>query len=199
MLVHGWESNAARWEPFLPHLLESGFSVVAVDAPGHGLSSGNELNLPFYADVISECIKLFNPSFLIGHSIGGAASLLSQHVSPASGLKKMVLLGAPSDMSIILNNFQNILGLNQRSRSLLQQYFIDRFGKGVEAYTASLYCQNISVPTLVAHDQDDEVVLYDEAVKITRAWPHARLVTTRGLGHSMHDDGLYREVVNFLK
>ncbi len=199
MLVHGWESNAARWEPLLPHLLESGFSVVALDAPAHGLSTGSELNLPFYAQVISECIRMFNPSFLIGHSIGGAASLLSQHVSPALGLKKMVLLGAPSDMSIILNNFHNILGLNRRSRSLLHQYFIDRFGNGIEAYTAKLHCRNISLPALVAHDLNDDVVLYDEAVKITSAWPHARLVTTRGLGHSMHDDGLYREVVNFLK
>jgi len=169
-----------------------------MDAPAHGLSTGVEFNLPLYAETISRCIEEYRPDFMIGHSIGGAASLLSQHLSPESGLKKMVLLGSPAEMSVILENFKSLLGLSTKSRDLLNAYFVSRFGKGVEAYSAAEYCRNISVPTLLAHDKDDDVVRYDEALKIAKAWPHARLVTTTGLGHSMHDDSLYRDILEFL-
>lgn len=198
LLVHGWESNASRWEKFLPFLIDQGYDIVAMDAPAHGLSTGVEFNLPLYAETISRCIEEYRPDFMIGHSIGGAASLLSQHLSPESGLKKMVLLGSPAEMSVILENFKSLLGLSTKSRDLLNAYFVSRFGKGVEAYSAAEYCRNISVPTLLAHDRDDDVVRYDEALKIAKAWPHARLVTTTGLGHSMHDDSLYRDIVEFL-
>jgi pimeloyl-ACP methyl ester carboxylesterase len=40
-LVHGWESNASRWENLLPYLKKSG-STIAIDGPAHGLSSGKE-------------------------------------------------------------------------------------------------------------------------------------------------------------
>jgi pimeloyl-ACP methyl ester carboxylesterase len=199
LLVHGWESNASRWERLLPFLLNQAFDVLAMDAPAHGLSTGVEFNLPLYATSISRCIQEFQPDFMIGHSIGGAASLLSQHLSPDSGLKKMVLLGSPAEMSVILDNFKRLLGLNGKSRALLDDYFVRRFGKGVEAYSAAEYCGNISIPTLLAHDKEDDVVLYDEALKIAGIWPHAQLVTTSGLGHSMHDDSLYRDIVDFLR
>lgn len=199
MLVHGWESNAARWEQLLPYLLESGFSVVAFDAPAHGLSTGKELNLPFYAQTITRCLEEFNPDFLIGHSIGAAASLMSQYEIPHQSLQKMVLLGAPADMSVILDNFVNILGLNNRNKKLLEDYFINRFNGGIETFSATRFCKSVTVPTLIAHDEKDDVVAYSEGLKIAEAWPDATFVTTSGLGHSMHDEVLYRKVVEFLR
>lgn len=198
LLVHGWESNAARWEQLLPYLLESGYSIVAFDAPAHGLSTGTELNLPFYAQTITRCLEEFNPDYLIGHSIGAAASLMSQHDNSHQSLEKMVLLGAPADMSVILENFVKILGLNDRNRKRLEEYFVHRFNGGIETFTATRFCKAVTVPTLVAHDELDDVVAYTEGLKIADAWPNATFITTRGLGHSMHDDVLYRKVVSFL-
>lgn len=199
LLVHGWESNAARWEQLLPYLMESGYSIVAFDAPAHGLSTGTELNLPFYAQTISRCLEEFNPDYLIGHSIGAAASLMSQHDNTHPSLKKMVLLGAPADMSVILENFVKILGLNDRNRKRLEEYFVHRFNGGIETFTATRFCKAVTVPTLVAHDELDDVVAYTEGLKIADAWPSATFLTTRGLGHSMHDEVLYRKVVSFLE
>ena len=34
-LIHGWESNSGRWKKALPFLLESGNTIVAIDAPAH--------------------------------------------------------------------------------------------------------------------------------------------------------------------
>jgi pimeloyl-ACP methyl ester carboxylesterase len=40
------------------------------------------------------------------------------------------------------------------------------------------------VPLLVIHDDGDRMVPYAEAGRIMSANPHARLLTTTGLGHS---------------
>mgnify|MGYP001795290363 CR=1 FL=1 len=40
LLVHGWESNASRWETLLPYLRKSGSTVFAIVGPAHGLASG---------------------------------------------------------------------------------------------------------------------------------------------------------------
>lgn len=42
LLIHGWQSNAARWEKLIRLLLKSGSTIIAIDAPAHGLSSGKE-------------------------------------------------------------------------------------------------------------------------------------------------------------
>jgi pimeloyl-ACP methyl ester carboxylesterase len=71
LLVHGWESNSARWETFFPYLLKSGSTIIALDGPAHGLSNGKEFSVPIYAQFLNVVVQKFNPNYLIGHSIGG--------------------------------------------------------------------------------------------------------------------------------
>jgi len=68
LLVHGWESNSSRWEKTLPHLQKSGCTIIAIDAPAHGLSSGKEFNVPRYAEFINKAVQEYKPSIIIGHS-----------------------------------------------------------------------------------------------------------------------------------
>ncbi|MGL4242085.1 MAG: alpha/beta hydrolase, partial [Beijerinckiaceae bacterium] len=46
LLVHGWTGRAAFMQAFAPPLLKEGYDVIALDLPGHGLSSGKRLNMP---------------------------------------------------------------------------------------------------------------------------------------------------------
>jgi len=77
-LIHGWESNSARWKKALPFLLKTGNTIIAIDAPAHGLSSGIDFNVPKYAEFINHVAQRFKPQILIGHSIGGKACLYYQ-------------------------------------------------------------------------------------------------------------------------
>ena len=67
LLVHGWESNASRWKKMLPHLKQLNKTIIAIDAPAHGLSSGKEFNAPKYAEFINEFSKKYSPKIMIGH------------------------------------------------------------------------------------------------------------------------------------
>lgn len=199
LLVHGWESNASRWEQLLPYLKPSGSTIIAIDAPAHGLSSGKEFTVPRYAEFIDAAVKRFKPDAIVGHSIGGAACVYYQYLHPDNPIQKMVLLGAPSDLQTLLDNYVKMLSLNTRIVELLEHYFIENFSIKTAEFSAQIFGTKLQIKGLIAHDTDDNVVAFAEGQKIAGAWKHATFIETKGLGHSMHDEDLYGKVRDFLE
>ncbi|MDN3678696.1 alpha/beta hydrolase [Flavobacterium paronense] len=60
-------------EKLLLYLKPLGKTIIAIDAPAHGLSDGKEFNAPKYAEYLHVLIQKYQPKIIIGHSIGGAA------------------------------------------------------------------------------------------------------------------------------
>jgi pimeloyl-ACP methyl ester carboxylesterase len=195
LLVHGWESNAARWKPLLPYLQKLNFTIFALEAPAHGWSSGKEFNVPLYAQYIQVVMELQQPQFILGHSIGGAACLYHRYLYPNPWVKKMIILGAPSDLKVLIANYQKLLGLNAKVVNLMEHYFQKRFGFTFDAFSGAHFASNFDIPGMIAHDEEDPVVAFAEGQKIANHWKNATWVTTQGLGHSMHNEVLYQQVV----
>lgn len=198
LLAHGWESNASRWEKLVAHLLKTGHTILAVDAPAHGLSGGKEFNVPLYASFIDTIVKKYHPKHIIGHSMGGIAAAYYQHHYPNHNLQKMVLLGAPSDFNIILENYIKMLSLNHKIRQAFLEYTKTRFGINVPEFTGERFLKNSTLRGIIAHDTEDTVVLYSEAEKLAASWQNGKLITTKGYGHSLHQEELYQTIVAFL-
>jgi predicted alpha/beta hydrolase family esterase len=199
LLVHGWESNASRWEKLIPHLQKSGNTIIAIDAPAHGLSSGKEFNVPTYAEFINVAVEKFNPKYLIGHSIGGAACVYYQSQYQNASLEKMILLGAPSDLKTLIVNFGLILSLNSKMIQLLENHFIEKFQFRLEEFSGKFFGKKLKLKGIIAHDIDDDIVSFEESKKIAGSWQNAIFIETKGLGHSMHDDKLYQKIIDFLE
>nr|WP_315171256.1 alpha/beta fold hydrolase [uncultured Flavobacterium sp.] len=198
LLVHGWESNASRWEKLLPFLKKSGSTIVAIDAPAHGLSSGKEFSIPQYAEFIHLAVQKFNPDYLVGHSIGGQTCLYYQSMYQNKAIKKMVILGTPSDFTIILSNFIKLLRLNTTIAKNIENHYLDHFHLDIHQFSSQLFAKKIETKGFIAHDTLDPVVKIAEAKKIAATWKDAILYETNGLGHSMHDNQLYHKVSDFL-
>lgn len=198
LLVHGWESNASRWEQLLPYLQKPGSTIVAIDAPAHGLSSGKEFNVPRYSEFIEAAVQQFQPHTIIGHSIGGAACVYYQYKYQNQKLQKMVLLGAPSDMKRLALNYVNLLSLNAKVTALFESQFVERFRFSLDEFSGQIFGKEIKLKGIIAHDINDEVVAFEEGKKIAGSWTNATFIETRGLGHSMHDAGLYQKVADFI-
>lgn len=198
LLVHGWESNSARWEKTLPYLQKSGSTIIALDAPAHGKSSGKEFNVPRYAEFINKAVKKYNPSVIIGHSIGGAACIYHQYLHPETSIEKMVILGAPSDLKTLIDNYIQMLSLNRKMFSLLEKRYLENFNFKLEDFSGGKFAKEIKIEGIIAHDTDDTVVAFEEGQKIASGWKKGRFITTKDLGHSMHDDNLYQEIYRFL-
>jgi esterase/lipase len=198
LLIHGWESNAARWEKLLKILQKSGSTIIAIDAPAHGLSSGKEFNVPVYASFIHSISLLHQPKFIIGHSMGGITSVYYQYHYNQKHIEKMILLGSPSDFKVILQNYINTLSLNKKVHQLMIDYIIERFDIVIDQFTGEYFLKNTQIQGIIAHDVDDSVVSMKEAKKMISSWKTAQFIETKGLGHSLHDDELYHNIYQFL-
>ncbi|WP_298224585.1 alpha/beta hydrolase [Flavobacterium sp.] len=198
LLAHGWESNASRWEKLLPHLLLTGQTIIAIDAPAHGLSSGKEFNVPLYTSYLNLVAKKHNAKQIVGHSMGGIAAVYYQYLYPDHSLEKMVLLGAPSDFAIILDNYIKMLGLNNKIRKAFHDYTLERFNLKIPDFSGKNFIQNSKIPGIIAHDINDKIVLYDEAKKLAESWKTAEFIATTGFGHSLHDEELNQKISDFL-
>jgi esterase/lipase len=198
LLVHGWESNSARWAKTVAYLQKSGCTIIAIDAPAHGQSSGKEFNVPLYTEYINKAVQKFNPSIIIGHSIGGAACIYHQYLHPETSIKKMVILGAPSDLKTLLGNYINMLSLNKKLFSSLEKRYLENFNTKLDHFSGGTFAKHIQIEGIVAHDTTDNVVAFEEGQKIANSWKNGKFITTRDLGHSMHDDNLYQEIYQFL-
>ncbi|WP_163399062.1 alpha/beta fold hydrolase [Flavobacterium fluviatile] len=198
LLVHGWESNSSRWKKTLPHLQKSGSTIIALDAPAHGQSSGKEFNVPLYAEFINKAVEKYQPDIIIGHSIGGAACVYHQHLFPNTSITKMVILGAPSDLKTLINNYVSMLSLNSRMFSLLENRFLMHFNFRFDDFSGQKFASQFSIPGLIAHDTTDKIVAFEEGKKIASNWKNSQFIETKDLGHGMHDDDLYKKVIEFL-
>ena len=197
-LIHGWESNSARWKKALPYLLKSGYTIIAIDAPAHGLSSGRDFNAHKYTEFIDHVAKMYPPTILIGHSIGGKACLHYQTIHKNSSVEKMVVLGTPSDFKVIFENYVTLLGLNSKVNIGLVNYYKENFNLSNKEIEGLLFSNEPNLKGLIAHDIEDVVVAFAEAKKNAKAWKEAVFIETKGLGHSMNDEALFEKISSFI-
>lgn len=198
LLIHGWESNSSRWKKILPVLKKSGSTIIAIDGPAQGLSSGKEFTIIKYAEFINIVVEKYQPHYIIGHSMGGKASLYYQYKYQNPAIQKMVILGAPSDFKIIFNNFIGLLSLNKKISKALEKQYTALINHNFDEFTAEQFASKIDVKGLIAHDIDDTIVLFEEGEKIARSWKNVQFIETSGLGHKLHDEDLYKKVYSFL-
>jgi pimeloyl-ACP methyl ester carboxylesterase len=199
VLVHGWESNAGRWKKLLHHLIPTKKTIIALDAPAHGLADGTEFNAPRYAEFIHLVCQKYNPQTLIGHSIGGAAICYYLHKNPTSSIQKVVLLGAPSSFKKISDNFIQMLSLRPKIQLRLEQYYQEKFNIHIDDFSGHKFAQHFTQKALIVHDHNDQVIPVLEGQLYAQSWPNSRYIETTGLGHSMHDDTLYQQLVAFIQ
>jgi len=197
-LIHGWESNSARWKKALPYILKSGYTIVAIDAPAHGLSSGRDFNAHKYSQYIHHIANIHPPKILIGHSIGGKACLHYQSLHQNKAIEKMVVLGAPSDFKAIFENFISLLSLNSTIDRGLVKYYLENFNLSNKEIEGPLFLNNTNPKGLIVHDIEDTVVAFAEAEKNAKAWKEALFIETKGLGHSLNDEALFEKISAFI-
>jgi len=136
---------------------------------------------------------------MIGHSVGGMASVMSQHTYQLPHVKKLILLGTPSEFTGLLDRYSNMLGYNQRVKIQMNTVIIERFGKDPKSISAANYLKSISSRGLIIHDEEDEVIPYNEALLMKNNFKNSTLKTTKGLGHSYTNDKVAEYINEFIE
>lgn len=198
LLIHGWESNTYRWRNLIDKLRAADFNIIAFDAPGHGYSSGSKLHVPLYANVLQHIMEKYRPKHLIGHSVGGMTVIYNENKNPSSSIEKIITVAAPSEFHEIMYHFQNLLKFNDRVMAALDVYVFNRFGFHIKEFSTSEFVRTNTKQGLLFHDKLDKVTPYHASQKVQANWEGSRLMSTEGLGHSMHQDEVNDVIVGFL-
>ena len=195
LLMHGWQSNSARWKPLLPKLQEKGFDVISMDAPAHGDSGGFFFDAYQYALSLDVVTKYFKPEVIIAHSIGGLTALYYQSHFENTYIKKIISIGAPNRLIDLTAVFIKILGFSERTIKAYNTQFTNFFNKEQDYYNAADFVKNINIPGAVIHDRNDQLNHYRDGVNIAENWQGAKLYTTSRLGHSMQSKEVYDTIM----
>jgi len=199
LLLHGWESNAARWRNIVKSLVAEGYHIVAIDAPAHGSSSNRQFDMIQYIEAINAAVKKFEPQVLVGHSVGGASIgfYLSEYEYPS--FEKLILLGTPTELTQMVNTYALALGLSKRMNDLIDKQFVKEFSMPINSISASRMVGNIEISTLIIHDQDDPVISINDAAEYHALLPNSELFITHKLGHGLQHKSVFQKVISFLK
>ena len=198
LLIHGWNSNAARWAPLIDYINSDDFNIYLLEAPGHGCHKLQAFSIPAYAADIIKLNKLYHFNVMIGHSIGGTALFYALHQSEFNQLNKIISLGAPSDLRIMIDNFYDILKLSKNIRQAFDQNLEHQFQIQINDFCVPNFTKNIQIPVFLSHAKQDKVVLIEEAYKIYENLNNPTAFWLQNADHSMHQEALYSKINAFL-
>ncbi len=134
-LIHGLFDHVGLYQPAVRYFLERGFSVVAIDLPGHGLSDGEPTvinSFDSYGDVLANTLAYFRsrmqgPAYAVGQSTGAAVILnhcfrakKAKRVPPYAGIILLAPLVRPArwrSIQIVLTLFGRMLRSIRRTFS----------------------------------------------------------------------------------
>jgi pimeloyl-ACP methyl ester carboxylesterase len=182
LLVHGWEGRGSQLGGFAVALAELGYQPIGVDLPAHGRSAGAQTNLLEFAHSVRALVKSFGSvAGIVAHSFGAAATTVA--LRDGLDVGRLVYVAPSEDFDHFPRVFGRSLGLPQQLSERMKRTIERRLGATMAELRGGLIATKMKAPLLIVHDEDDVDVPLQDGKTYESAWPGARLVTTRGLGH----------------
>lgn len=199
-LVHGWEGRATQFAAMAPALLSRGFSVVAIDAPGHGHSRGKESDPYRFAEaLIAVSTHVGALHAAIGHSMGGGSIALA--LSSGLSLARAAVIASPSSLHDVLYRFSAAMHLPAKATAHFVGDARRRIvARGYRTDDIEGALKSVQVPALVVHARDDKEVPFTNAEQIARFWSGSTLMPVEHVGHRriLRDPITIAAVVDFV-
>jgi len=198
LLLHGWQSHTYRWKIYIEELSKH-YTVYSLDAPGHGLSGGDQLNVPLYSEVIEAQMKRIGKvDAMITHSLGGFSTFYTFYRNPQLTADKIITLASPGEAAEFFDFFTRMLRLSDKTTQLITKRFIDIFQKTPSFFSAPAFASSLTIPGLIIHDEGDDETPFYHAERIHKAWKKSKLMKTKGFGHNLKSLEVMKEVVQFV-
>jgi pimeloyl-ACP methyl ester carboxylesterase len=200
LLLHGWDGNGIDFLKMIDPLIQAGHRVTAVDMPGHGKSTGINIDMTDFIGTILLMQEKFGEfESIIAHSFGGLATL-STFLREKLSVEKMVLISSPASVDTVMSSFQAILKLKEE---IIENIRIDahkRTGLTMTNFPSKEQLPTITKPILLIHDTHDMIIPFNDANKLKTLLPNSKLIKTTGLGHQriLGDSQIISNIMSFL-
>src|SRR6202166_2536377 len=221
---HGWPLSADDWDAQLLFFLNHGYRVIAHDRRGHGRSSqtADGHDMDHYADDLAALTSHLNlkGAVHVGHSTGGGEVVRYIARHGANRVAKAVLISAVPPLMVKTASNPGGLpkevvdGLQaQISQGVIQNWWRQGMMGGAKAHYDGIVAfsqtdftedlKKITVPTLVMHGDDDQIVPYADSGPLSaKLVKGAILKTYKGFPHGMpttNADQINADLLEFIK
>ena len=199
LLVHGWSGRGTQMPDIAQNLIKAGYGIISFDAPAHGRSSGKMSMMPYFIDSVKFLETKFGPFHAaIGHSLGGMSLLKA--VKDGVDIKKLVIIGTANSVTNITKEFAQNMQLGPKVAGIMKSYFDKKFGEDMDNLSGAFSAENVHIPTLVIHDEDDVDVDISSAHEINSSLKYGELFITKGLGHRkiLGDPKVINKITTFI-
>ena len=198
---HDWEHEAGYWCDYVDPLLDKGCTILALDAPASGSSSGSRLSLADYVSAVhatlssEACVHA-----AVGHGLGGAALLQAMAQLVGSGCpERVVIMGANANSRDIFQRRLTALSVTERLRFAFWKGLELGETNSVHAFDNVLAAERLGeTKGLIVHDATDARYPLEDAEQIAAVWPGAELKRFEGHGHELDTTAVRHVVVPFV-
>ena len=170
VLVHGWGDSSRSMGAFVRPLIERGFRVVAVDAPGHGATSGGQSDGLQIAAAVRAVADATGPVYaVVAHSLGAHATMVA--LRDGLEIECAVLISPSVFLESTVEPFVRMFGLSDAVIEPLRSEIERRFGRSVWGDLAAPHLvRDLRLPVLVMHDPEDPQVPFSDAEQLVASW-----------------------------
>lgn len=197
-LVHGWGGRAAQMGQLARAVADQGFTVVAIDFPGHGEQKWDTSDVFQMSSALTHLASQFGqPQGVIAHSLGAMASVYAfQGAMP----ERVVLLAPMLDINEALDTFAIRARLMPWTSASLKKRLRHFCGDSWAIFAAGTDTDFGDAEVLVVHDPDDPDTRFESSAVLAAVRERTRLVVANSRGHNgvLADEGVAGEVGRFL-
>ncbi len=173
-VMHGWGSNAEHMLPFASLLHHRGYAVLLLDARNHGDSDADDFSsMPRFAEDLEHGVDWLGHQpgidpqrlFLVGHSVGAAASLLLASRRPdLAGVVSVSAFAHPAQLMRrqMQSHYIPYLPIGW----LLLRYIQHTIGISFDDIAPRNTIRQIRCPVLLVHGEQDASVPVTDAQQI---------------------------------
>jgi alpha-beta hydrolase superfamily lysophospholipase len=188
VLAHGWTSHALRLAHLVDPLLDAGFAVLLYNSRGHGNSDYYPISslAQFTEDLhhaIGYALQRAQRAAVIGHSLGGAATLVA--AADGAPIEAAIALAAPAhplQAAIDVLTQEGVPGAWVMERILT--YVEELIGRSFDSMAPELLVRDIQCPVLLVHGTADQVISFEHFQRILHnAGPNVMGCPVEGADH----------------
>ncbi len=199
-LVHGWESNPGCFTQFLPHL--SSYRIIAFTLPSHAHNKETHTNMYECKDAFKLVLDFISPKeefHVVAHSLGSSvtAFALSETNYKAD---KLVFLSANNDIVQVFEDFQKLLGFNDRVFRLIAERIEHIAGDKLEEMKVEDRLSRVKFnELLLIHDRFDKIIPFEKSETLSKKFSNSKLIPFERIGHyrMLWNDKVLKEVLDF--
>lgn len=204
LLLHGFCSSIHKFEKLALAFSQSGYEVLAFDAPAHGISEGKTVNALDYCNMIQKINETYGPiDIYVAHSFGGLAACLALEKIIHSENTVLALIAPAAETTRALDNAFTILNIsNKKIKRLMIENILERSGKLPEWFSVKRAIKNIKAKILWVQDTEDFITPMVDVEKVMEDKPvNTSFYITQGLGHHKiyRNDKVINEIISFSK